>query len=85
MTAFISKLKSRKFLSCVAGVVIGVCMMFGLDENVVNTVAGAIASVGSIIVYIYTEGKIDAAAVSGVQDTADKVKDAIEAVKSIEE
>ena len=83
--AFISKFKSRKFLSCVAGVLIGVCMMFGLDESVVNTIAGAVTSLGSIVIYIYTEGKIDAAAVGGIKETVDKVTDAIDAIEQIEE
>ena len=82
---FLGKLKSRKFLSCIAGVVIGVCMIFGLDENAVNTIAGAVTSIGSIIVYIYTEGKIDAAAIDGIKETVEKVTDAVEAVEKIEE
>lgn len=85
MQAFLKKITSRKFLSCVAGVVLGVCMIFGLDEGVVNTIAGAITSLASLVIYIYTEGKIDAAAVQKVQDTADKVTDAIDAVNKIEE
>ena len=85
MKAFIGKLKSRKFLSCVAGVIIGVCMTFGLDQNVVNTIAGAITTVSSIAIYIYTEGKIDAAAVNGIKEAVDKVSDAVDAVKKIEE
>lgn len=82
---FLGKLKSRKFLSCIAGVVIGVCMIFGLDENAVNTIAGAITSIGSIVVYIYTEGKIDAAAIDGIKETVEKVTDAVDAVEKIEE
>ena len=85
MKAFLSKFKSRKFLTCVAGVVMGVCMVFGLDQDTVDTIAGAIVAVGSIATYIYTEGKIDAAAVSGLKDAADKVDSAIDAVEKIEE
>lgn len=85
MKAFLSKLKSRKFLSCVAGVVLGVCMIFGLDENAVNTIAGAVTAVGSIVSYIIVEGKIDADAVNGVKDAVDKVGDAADAVDKIEE
>ena len=85
MNTFFEKFKSRKFLTCVAGVVMGVCMVFGLDEGTVDTIAGAIVSVSSIIMYIYTEGKIDAAAVDKIKDTADKVEDAIDAVEKIEE
>jgi phage shock protein PspC (stress-responsive transcriptional regulator) len=80
MKEFLKKIKSRKFLTCIAGVVTGLCMMFGLDEGAIDTIAGAIVSLGSICTYIYTEGKIDAAAVSGIKDTVDVVKDAIDEV-----
>ena len=85
MKQFLSKLKSRKFLTCVAGVVMGACMVFGIDEGAVNTIAGAITAVSSIIMYIYAEGKIDAAAVDKIKDTVDKVEDAIDSVEKIEE
>ena len=85
MKAFLKKLTSRKFLTCVAGVVIGVCMVFGLDESTVNTIAGAITSLSSVIIYIYAEGKIDAAAVDKIKDAAEKVEDAVDVVVEIEE
>ena len=85
MKAFFGKLKSRKFIACVAGIILGICMIFGLDETTVNTIAGAITSVGSIVIYIYSEGKIDAAAVAGIKDAVEKVTDAIDAVGKIEE
>jgi phage shock protein PspC (stress-responsive transcriptional regulator) len=78
MMEFLNKFKSRKFLTCVAGVVTGICMIFGLDTSAVNTVAGAVTALGSIATYIYSEGKIDAAAVSGI-------KDAVETIIEIEE
>ena len=85
MKEVLNKLKSRKFLTCVAGVVMGVCMVFGLDEGAINTIAGAVTAVVSIVSYIYTEGKIDAVAIEGLKDTADEIKDAIDAVEKIEE
>lgn len=85
MKDFLNKLKSRKFLTCVAGVIMGVCMVFGLDEGSVNTIAGAVTAVVSIATYIYSEGKIDAAAVDKIKDAADDVKDAVDAVEKIEE
>ena len=85
MKEFLNKFKSRKFLTCIAGVLMGLCMVFGLDEGAVNTIAGAVTAVVSIVSYIYTEGKIDAAAVDKLKDTADKVEDAISAVEKIEE
>lgn len=59
--SFLKKITSRKFLAAVAGVVVGVCMVFGPDEGTVSTVWGAVASVVSAVAYIVTEGRIDAA------------------------
>ena len=71
------KLSSRKLWAAIAGVVTGLAMVFGLDEGTINTVAGAVVSVISVVTYITTEGKIDAAAVSDaaqkIQDTVDKI------------
>lgn len=85
MKDFLSKFKSRKFLTCIAGVLMGICMVFGLDEGAVNTIAGAVTAVVSIVSYIYTEGKIDAAAVDQIKDAADKVEGALGAIENIEE
>ena len=85
MKEFIKKLKSRKFLTCVAGIVLGVCMTFGLDEGAVNIIAGAITSIASAVIYIYSEGKIDAAAVDKIKDSADTTKEAIDVIDKIEE
>lgn len=71
------KLKSRKLWAAVVGVVSGLAMVFGLDEHIVNTVAGAVVALGSLVTYIITEGKIDAAAVNpvvqAVQDAANVI------------
>ena len=72
------KLSSRKLWAAVAGVVMGLSMAFGLDENVVTSVAGAVVSLTSVITYIITEGRIDAAA---VKNAVDATKDAVEAVQ----
>ena len=85
MKDFLNKFKSRKFLTCIAGVIMGVCMVFGLDEGAINTIAGAVTAVVSIASYIYSEGKIDAVAVGQIKDAADDVKDAVDAVEKIEE
>lgn len=57
------KLTSRKLWAAVAGIVAGLAMVFGLDENTITTVAGAVVSAASVVTYIITEGKVDAAAV----------------------
>lgn len=60
----------------------GLCMAFGIDEGAVSTISGAVTSIISIVIYIYTEGKIDAAA---VKDAVDDIKDAVEEIEKIEE
>ena len=72
------KLTSRKLWAAVAGIVTGLAMVFGLDENVITSVAGAVVSLASVITYIMTEGKVDAAAVKGA---VDGVQSAIEVME----
>jgi len=71
------KLSSRKLWAAIAGLVMGLSMVFGLDEGTISTVSGAVVSVASVIVYIVTEGRVDAAAVG---EAAGKVQDAVDAV-----
>lgn len=56
------KLSSRKLWAAIVGVIMGVAMVFGLDESTITDVAGAVVSIVSLMTYIITEGKIDAAA-----------------------
>ncbi|MCI9187641.1 MAG: hypothetical protein HFF33_09890 [Oscillospiraceae bacterium] len=57
------KLSSRKLWAAAAGIVTGLAMVFGLDENTISSVAGAVVSVASVVAYIVTEGKVDAQSV----------------------
>ena len=57
------KLSSRKLWAAVAGIVSGLAMVFGLDENTISTVAGAVVSAASVVAYIMAEGKVDAESV----------------------
>ena len=75
MNNMVRKLSSRKLWAAVAGVVAGLAMVFGLDETVISTVAGAVVSVMSVITYIITEGKIDA---EGVKNAIEDIQDGIE-------
>ena len=72
------KLTSRKLWAAIVGVITGLAMVFGLDEGVITNVSGAVVSAASIVVYIYAEGKVDAAAVG---QAAEEAQDASEAVK----
>lgn len=73
------KLTSRKLWAAVAGLVAGLAMVFGLDETVINTVAGAVVSVASVITYIVTEGKVDA---EGVKNAVEDVQEAVEVISN---
>lgn len=77
MKDFFSKLKSRKLWAAMVGLAAGLAVIFGVDESVINTVAGAVVSATSIVAYIITEGKIDAAAIS---QSAEKISDAVSAL-----
>lgn len=57
------KFSSRKFIAAVVGIITGLAMIFGLDENTISTVAGAVVSVSSVVAYIMAEGKVDAESV----------------------
>lgn len=75
MNELVRKLTSRKLWAAIAGVVAGLAMVFGLDENMLSTTAGAVMACASLITYIVTEGKVDAA----------RVKNAIEAIQGAKE
>ena len=77
MKNFLKKLSSRKLWAAVAGLVAGLAIAFGLEENVITSVAGAVVSVISLVSYIVTEGKIDATAVG---NTVQAVQDAVQTV-----
>lgn len=72
MSDIIRKLTSRKFLLALVGVVSGLAMAFGVEGNeiteVVSTVAGIVAALGSIVAYNVAESKVDAAAASALED-----------------
>lgn len=78
MNDILRKITSRKFLAAVAGFVTGLAMVFGLDEGVVTSVAGAVVSVSSIMTYIITEGKVDAASVAAAVESMQTAAEALE-------
>ena len=57
----IRKLLSRKFITAVALFVSMLLIFFGVAESTATQVASLIIAGGSIMTYIYSEGKIDAA------------------------
>lgn len=75
MNGIAKKLSSRKLWAALAGLVAGLAMVFGLDEGIITTVSGAVVTVASVIIYIVTEGKVDAAAVKKAAEEVQKAEE----------
>ena len=65
MNDIVRKLTSRKFLLALVGVVSGLALAFGGEvieiNHMVSTVGGILTALGSAVVYINAEAKVDAA------------------------
>ena len=81
MKTVFKNLTSRKFLAAAAGVVTGLALVFGLDENVITAVAGAVTALCSVVSYIVTEGKIDAQSAQTAAEAVNGAKEAYERAK----
>ena len=79
-----TKLISRKFLTALAGLITGLAMIFGIDEAVISNVAGAVISVGAVVAYIITEGRVDAARAAKAAENVVKAVEAVEAMETME-
>lgn len=82
MSDMLRKLSSRKLWTALAGLAAGLAMVFGLDQEVVASCAGAVVSVVSVVTYIVTEGRIDA---NSVKVAIEKTQDALEDVQGVQE
>ena len=77
MEEIMQKLKSRKLWLAIGGMCAGIALAFGVDASDLQTVAGAVTTLVSAVVYILAEGRVDAIAMEG---TAQKIYDAAEIV-----
>lgn len=75
------KLTSRKLWAAIAGLIAGLAMVFGLDEGIISTVSGAVVTVASVVIYIITEGKVDAEGVKKAVEDVQKAGEALNADK----
>ena len=77
MNNFIRKLTSRKLWMAIAGVATGIALALGADASEIQTITGAVTALVAAVVYIVTEGRVDAEsvknAVEGVQDAVDVI------------
>ena len=76
------KLKSTKLWACIAGVGVGIAIYMGADADTIQTVAGAVTALASVITYIITEGRVDFAAVT---QTVELIGEAVEALEDEED
>jgi predicted Zn-dependent protease len=81
MSNIVRKLTSRKLWLAIAGIATGVALALGADTSEVSTIAGAVTAIVSVITYIITEGKIDAA---GVKTAVEATQDAIGTITTTE-
>lgn len=59
MKELLKKFTGRKFIAMILGVLVGVALAFGTEGEDISTVAGAVTSLGALLYYMFTEGKID--------------------------
>ena len=59
MKEVLKKFTGRKFIAMILGVLVGVAVVFGTEGEDISTVAGAVTSLGSLVYYMFTVGKID--------------------------
>ena len=71
----LDKLKSRKLWAAIVGVIVGVAMIFGLDEGAVSTISGALVTIASTLGYMVSESKVDAASVETIIDNVSTLKE----------
>ena len=72
MKSFIDKLKSRKFLACIAGVATGIALI-----ATGKTIEGAASVIASVVGYIAAEGYVDGKAVKNTINITQDVLDAV--------
>jgi len=72
-----AKLTSRKFWVAVISIIVGVLGFLGADDNAIQFVSGAGLILIPGIIYIITEGRIDAAALQkiDIEELLETIKD----------
>lgn len=81
ISTLIRKLSSRKLWMAIAVVSGGISVAMGNDASDVQSVAGLVSALIGSVAYIITEGKIDAASVGNILQSAEDVKNALDAVE----
>ena len=79
MNNIIRKLGSRKLWVAIAGIAAGIAVALGADGSDIQSLAGAITTLISSVVYIVVEGRIDAesvkVAIEATQEAVEVIAD----------
>lgn len=70
----IQKLTSRKFWIAIISIIVGILGVFGVADSTIETISSLALILVPGIVYIFTEGKVDAAAVAKQIDVESLIK-----------
>jgi len=54
-----SKLTSRKFWAMVSGVVLCICVIFGVNDITTEQIIALVTAVGTLVAYIFSEASVD--------------------------
>jgi hypothetical protein len=83
----IQKLSSRKLWLAIAGVASGIAIALGAGSSdigtvttAVSTIIGGVTALASIVTYIRTEGKVDAASVQKASASAQSILEAAQTI-----
>lgn len=74
-TWIVQKLTSRKFWVAIATIISGFVMMFGYADTEIETITGAILSIGGAVGYMIAEGIVDAKNLGTILEGAEIVVD----------
>ena len=74
----------KKFLTALLGILLGISIVFGVDQGDVSTIAGAVVSVFSVCGYLVAEGKIDVERIKAAANNLNDVLEIIELPAKIE-
>lgn len=71
------KLTSRKFWVAISTIAAGLVLMFGFAETDAETISGAVLTIGGAIMYMITEGIVDAKRVGQILEGAEIIVEEI--------
>ena len=74
----IKKLTSRKFIVSVISLISGIALLLGADGDTVETISAAAMILAPTLIYCITEGKIDASAISALNDALKSIENSLD-------